>query len=236
MMIQDYVCLDLETTGLDPKTDKIIEIGAVRVKDGEIADTFQSFVNPGRMLTDKVINLTGIYDTDLKEAPAIEEILPKFLEFAKDECFLGHSILFDYSFIKKAVVNLYGNTMYEKEGIDTLKIARKYLCGLESRKLSYLCEYYQIEQKAHRALEDAVATHKLYQRLIKEFYEETEKEFIPHKLIYQVKREGPITKVQKERLSKLIALHHIDYLYDLDRLTRNEASRITDQILATYGR
>ena len=235
-MIKDYVCLDLETTGLDPKVDKIIEIGAVRVKNGEIVDTFQSFVNPGRMLSEKVIELTGISDADLRNAPSIEEVLPRFLEFSQDACFLGHSVLFDYSFMKKAVVNLDGKNKYEKVGIDTLKIARKYLASLESRRLSYLCAYYQIEQKAHRALEDAVATHKLYLKLAENFYSEDEKDFQPQKLIYNVKRETPITKAQKERLSKLIALHKIDYLYDLDCLTRNEASRITDQILATYGR
>lgn len=235
-MIQDYVCLDLETTGLDPKVDKIIEIGAVRVKNGEITDTFQSFVNPGRMLSEKIIELTGICDEDLKNAPSIEEVLPKFLKFSGEDCFLGHSVLFDYSFMKKAVVNMDGKNKYEKEGIDTLKIARKYLSTLESRRLSYLCVYYGIEQKAHRALEDAVATHKLYQKLAEDFYKEDENDFLPKKLIYNVKRESPITKAQKERLSKLITLHKIDYLYDLDRLTRNEASRITDQILSTYGR
>ncbi|MBR3806850.1 MAG: 3'-5' exonuclease [Lachnospiraceae bacterium] len=235
-MIQDYVCVDLETTGLDPKTDKIIEIGAVRIKNGEIAERFQSFVNPGRMLNEKVKELTGISDDDLYDAPSIEEVLPKFLEFAKEDCLLGHSILFDYSFLKKAVVNLDKKNAYERMGIDTLKIARKHLASLESRRLSYLCEYYHIEQNAHRALEDAVATHKLYQKLLEDFKDVDEKDFEPQKLIYNVKRETPITNAQKERLSKLITLHKIDYLYDLNTLTRNEASRITDQILSTYGR
>lgn len=235
-MIQDYVCFDLETTGLDPKTDKIIEIGAVRVKDGEITDTFQSFVNPGRMLPPKITELTGICDEDLKDAPAIEEVVPLFLEFAGNACFLGHSVIFDYSFMKKAVVNMDGKNKFEKMGIDTLKIARKHLASLESRRLSYLCAYYGIEQKAHRALGDAMATHLLYQKLLTDFYDGNEADFSPGQLIYNVKRETPITKAQKERLSKLITLHNIDYLYDLDRLTRNEASRITDQILSTFGR
>ena len=235
-MIQDYVCLDLETTGLDPKTDKIIEIGAVKVRGGEIVDTFQSFVNPGRMLPEKIVELTGICDEDLKDAVSIETVIPKFLEFSGNDCFLGHSVLFDYSFMKKAVVNLDGKNKYEKFGIDTLKISRKHLASLESRRLSYLCAYYGIDQKAHRALGDAMATHFLYQRLLKDFYVGNETDFAPGQLIYSVKRETPITKAQKERLSKLITLHNINYLYDLDCLTRNEASRITDQILATYGR
>lgn len=234
-MIQDYVCLDLETTGLDPKTDKIIEIGAVKVRNGEIVDTFQSFVNPGRMLPKKIVELTGICDEDLKDAISIEKVIPHFLEFTGEDCFLGHSVLFDYSFIKKAVVNIDRKNKYEKFGIDTLKITRKHLASLESRRLSYLCAYYGIEQKAHRALGDAMATHFLYQKLLKDFYNGNETDFMPGQLIYNVKRETPITKAQKERLSKLITLHNIDYLYDLDCLTRNEASRITDQILATYG-
>lgn len=235
-MIKDYVCLDLETTGLNPKVDKIIEIGAVKVKNGEIVDTFQSFVNPGRLLEERIIELTGICDRDLENAPSIEEVLPIFLEFSENLCLLGHSVLFDYSFMKKAVVNFDKQNKYEREGVDTLKIARKYLASLESRKLSSLCAYYKIEQKAHRALEDAMATHELYLKLVEQFYKENEKDFLPQKLIYNVKRESPITKAQKERLSKLITLHKIDYLYDLDCLTRNEASRIIDQILSTYGR
>lgn len=235
-MIKDYVCLDLETTGLNPKVDKIIEIGAVKVKNGEIIDTFQTFVNPGRFLEERIIELTGITDKDLENAPFIEEVIPKFLEFSEDMCLLGHSVLFDYSFVKKAIVNADKHIKYERDGIDTLKISRKYLADLESRKLSYLCAYYKIEQKAHRALEDAIATHELYLKLLEQFYEGNEKDFLPQKLIYNVKRETPITQAQKERLSKLITLHHIDNLYDLDCLTRNEASRITDQILSTYGR
>ena len=235
-MIQDYVCLDLETTGLDPRCDKIIEIGAVKVRNGEIVDTFQSFVNPGRLLPEKIIELTGICDSDLKDANSIDVVVPKFLEFAGEDIFLGHSVMFDYSFMKRAVVNLDGKNKYEKLGIDTLKISRKHLASLESRRLSYLCNYYGIEQKAHRALDDAIATHFLYQRLLQDFYMGNETDFSANQLVYNVKRETPITKAQKERLSKLITLHKIDYLYDLDCLTRNEASRITDQILATYGR
>ena len=235
-MLNDYVCLDLETTGLDPKVDKIIEIGAVKVIGGEVVDTFCCFVNPGRMLPPHITELTGICDADLVDAKAIEEVVPSFLEFAKDYCLLGHSVLFDYSFMKKAVVNFDGKNSFAKMGIDTLKIARKHLSTLESRRLSYLCAYYGIEQKAHRALEDAYATHHLYQKLAKDFYEENSDDFMPKQLVYSVKRETPITKAQKERLSKLITLHNIDYIYDLDRLTRNEASRITDQIFATYGR
>lgn len=103
--VKDYVCLDLETSGLYPKYDKIIEIGAVKVKNGQITDRFRSLVNPGRKLTEITTAITGIHDGDLVSAPDITEILPSFLSFSEALPLLGHSILFDYSFIKKAAVN-----------------------------------------------------------------------------------------------------------------------------------
>ena len=98
-MINSYVSIDLETTGLNPKTDKIIEIGAVRVVDGIPTERFSTFINPGRKLEERIIELTGIQDADLQEAPTIEEVWPSPVEFLGDSILLGHSILFDYSFL-----------------------------------------------------------------------------------------------------------------------------------------
>lgn len=238
-----YVCIDLETTGLNPKTDRIIEIGAVKVENGVITDVFETFVSPGRTLEEYVVQLTGIKDEDLEGAPDIKEVLPQFLEFAGDKILLGHSVLFDFSFVKKAAVNQKLN--FEREGIDTLKISRKYLTGLESRSLGFLCEYYQIPHQAHRALEDAKATVMLYEKLTQQFLSsETEKDFQPQKLIYQAKRDTPATKAQMERLYKLLEKHNINS-EELPKgvpaklptnLTRSEASRYTDLILAKFGR
>lgn len=242
MMIKDYLCLDLETTGLNPKTEKIIEIGAVRVRDGRITDSFESLVAPERLLEERITELTGITDDMLKNAPEKEDIIPKFLEFAGDDIIMGHSILFDYSFLKRAAINC--KCQFEKRGIDTLKIARKFLPDLESRSLSYLCSYYKIEHRAHRALEDAKATVSLYQKLAEEFY--TEEDFRPFPLIYKVKKESPVTKAQKERLYHLFKKHKLAIEADqelrvclsieLDKMTKNEASRYTDRILSKYGR
>lgn len=234
--IDSYVCVDLETTGLNPKTDRIIEIGAVRVENGVRTGTFETFVNPGRMLSDSIIELTGITDEQLKNAPEITEILPDLLAFMQDKVLLGHSVLFDYSFMKKAAVN--EKMTFERQGIDTLKIARTFLPELESRSLDFLCRHYEIPHKAHRALADAEATCKLYDKLFEAFgeREHAEKQFRPYPLLYHVKRETPITPAQKERLYKLLTKHKLTVEYDLDKLTRNEASRYTDQILAKYGR
>ncbi|MBQ7839501.1 MAG: 3'-5' exonuclease [Lachnospiraceae bacterium] len=227
--ISDYLCLDLETTGLNPKLDKIIEIGAVKVKGGVIADTFSTFIKPGKALTERVSVLTGIREQDLETAPTIQKVLPEFLEFAEELPLLGHRILFDFSFIKRAAVN--EKLTFERSGIDTLKIARKYLPDLPSRRLSDLCEHYGIELHAHRALEDARATHFLYQKLWKEF----QPDFEPEPLIYKVKREGPATKAQKQRLVRLLKQYGLTADCEIEMLTKNEASRLIDRILASYG-
>jgi len=229
-MMQSYICIDLETTGLNSKTDKIIEIGAIKVTEGIRKDTFSTFVNPGRKLEQKIVELTGIRDENLAGAPYIEEVLPKLLQFMGDLPLLGHSVLFDYSFLKRAAVNQ--RMSFERDGIDTLKIARKYLAQLDHRSLDYLCEYYGIPHHAHRALADAEATELLYRKLTEQFYSDEEELFWPKKLIYTVKRDPPATKHQKIMFYRLLEKHKISLDADVDRLTRSEVSRYTDKILS----
>lgn len=232
---ENYVCVDLETTGLNPKTDKIIEIGAVRVENGVRTEVFETFVNPACILPPKITELTGITDEELKSAPDIADVLPDFVAFLREDVLLGHSVLFDYSFIKKTAVN--NRIKFERMGIDTLKIARCFLPELESRSLDFLCGHYAIPHKAHRALADAEATCLLYDRLWESFGSgEDTAAFAPVALQYQAKRETPATPAQKERLYKLITKHKIVVEYELEKLTRSEASRYTDRILAKYGR
>lgn len=233
-MIDSYICIDLETTGLNPKIDKIIEIGAVKVKEGKVVDTFSTFINPCRKLEDRIVELTGIQEEWLCDAPKIEEVFPKLLEFLGEEVWLGHSVLFDYSFLKKAAANL--RLPFEKNAIDTLKISRRYLSTLEHRNLEFLCEYYEIPHKAHRALEDALATSLLYQKLVEQFYETGNEYFEPKPLIYHVKKDSPASKSQLERLRKLIEKHGVSMDVQIESLTKSEASRFTDKILSMYGR
>lgn len=244
----NYVGFDLETTGLNPKYDKIIEIGAVRVKNGELVDTFSTFVNPARSLPTRIVELTGIRDENVADAPYIDEILDSILQFVGEDVLLGHNILFDYSFIKKAAVNQ--KKAFEKQGIDTLRIAKRFLSDLESRQLGYLCDYYQIELDAHRALNDAVAAHRIYQILAREYGDQEEELFQPKPLIYSVKKESPATPKQLELLQKLVVQYHLQWeegvLYpvanvtdesiDLEKITKNEASRLIDKLLANFRR
>ena len=103
-MIGNYTALDLETTGLNPKYDKIIEVGAVKVRNGEIIDRFQQLVCPGIALPEKITGLTGITQEELLEAKGSETVIPQLLDFLEDDVILGHSVMFDYSFLKKAAV------------------------------------------------------------------------------------------------------------------------------------
>lgn len=238
-MIRDYTALDIETTGLDPKFDKIIEVAAVKVRGGRIVSEYQSLVSPGRRLEERIIELTGITDDMLRDAPMPAQVIEELLCFIGRDVLLGHSILFDYSFVKRAAVDL-GKLRSEHydfdkmQGLDTLKLARIYLPELESRSLPFLCQYFQIPQKAHRAMEDVKATVALYEKLTEKFYRDETFQAFP--LIYQVKRQSPASKAQKERLYKLIDKHKLVLNEEIDRLTRNEASRLTDKIILKYGR
>lgn len=230
-MLENYTVLDLETTGLDPKKEKIIEIGAVRVKNGNPDAIYQKLVHPGRNIDTRVTELTGITDGMLQDAPYIEALLPELLTFLGDDALIGHRILFDYSFVKKAAVN--AGMEFEKTGLDTLKLARVCLPEQPSKRLTDLCSYYGIEYQAHRAYEDALATHRLYRKLCAGY--EYAAQAQPEKLYYAVKKEGPITPAQRERLKRMEAFYQISLPYEIEKLTKNEASRIMDQLTAKYG-
>lgn len=227
-----YLVVDIETTGLDPKTEKIIEIGAARVRDGQVQETYQTFVNPARRLTERIVELTGITDDMLCGAPYMESVLPAFLDFAGEDVLLGHSVRFDYSFLKRAAVNQ--KYSFEKKAIDTLKLARLCLPELPSRSLGALCGYYEIEHTAHRALGDVIATHTLYQKLCAQFEAADKAE--PCQVIYKVKKEGPITPAQRERLLRMLQYYQIDPPCEIDRMTKNEASRMMDKLTLTHGK
>lgn len=236
-MTDTFVCIDLETTGLKPKTDKIIEIGAIRVDKGIVTGEWESLVNPERVLEERIVELTGIRDGQLADAKTISEVLPEFLAFIGEHPLLGHSVHFDFAFLKRAAAG--EKLAFERQGIDTLKIARKYLKELESRSLGALCTYYGIPHKAHRALDDARATVSLYKKLAEEFYEKETAEgekslFVPRQLHHPVKKDSPITIAQKEQLYKLLDKHKLVVDYEIESLTRSEATRKIHQLLAEY--
>lgn len=234
-MLNSYIALDLETTGLNPKYARILEVGAVKIKEGKVVDTYSKIVNAKTFLSDQIVNLTGITQRMMEQGEDIEKVIVELLDFCEDEVLLGHNILFDFSFVKKAAVN--HKLTFEKKAIDTLKLARRFLPQLEKRSLEYLCEYYDIEQEEkHRAYFDAIAASKLYQIFLQEFYDGNEEAFLPFQLNYQVKRESRITPRQKIYLNDLVKYHKIALNVQIDSLTKNEASRMIDGIILQYGR
>lgn len=238
-MEENYVAIDLETTGLNPKKDKILEIGAIRVIGGVETARYHSLVNPRRSLEPAIVQLTGITDEMAAAAPDMESIIEKAAEFCEDLPLLGHRILFDFSFMKRAAVN--HGLSFEKQGIDTLMLCRRFMPKEEPKNLTAACSYFGMARSCeHRALEDAQAAHFLYQKLAEKFLETGDngnlEVFKAKTMNYKVKKEQKATKKQKEDLRYLIKYHKIDVPVEIDYLSRNEVSRLTDQIISKYGR
>lgn len=234
-MINSYVALDLETTGIGARHEKITEIGMVKVIDGETTDTYHTMVNPHREIPKRIVELTGITDDMVKDALGIEEILDEVLAFTEDLPLLGHQIIFDYGFLVQAAVNQ--KRKFEKYGVDTLKLCRYLMPGEEKKNLSAVCAYFAVTQDtAHRALSDAYAAHDLYQELKKRFGGERPELFTAKMLQYKAKKERTASKRQKEHLQDLLKYHRIDITVEIDHMSGNEISRMIDKIIFQYGR
>ncbi|MCC8100906.1 MAG: 3'-5' exonuclease [Clostridiales bacterium] len=248
-MCTTYIAFDLETTGLRPSVDRILEIGAVRVEDGEVTGTYETLVDHALPIPEKITELTGITEEMTAGALDIRTAVEGFLKFSGDEVLLGHNILFDYGFMKRNVWNLHAlqtagkrtgsdtGDPYERMGLDTLTIARTVLPQLESKSLDKLADWYQIPlEHHHRAMDDALTTARLFERLREDYGEKYPALFEPKPLQYQVRREGPATSSQKVYLRELIKYHRIDTGVKIDLLTKNEASRMIDGIILRYGK
>ncbi len=233
--MENYVVIDLEMTGLNPKTDAILEVGAVRVRDKKVADTLEFLVNPSVILPAKVEEITGITQAMADSGISPQEALKQVLDFVDDDILVGHNVIYDYSFLKQLAVN--ERITFEKKAVDTLKLARKFLAVPEQKSLDSICDYYRIERKnCHRALDDALATMRLYELLEAEYGLGNEKDFAAKPLIYKPKRQTPATPSQKKHLKDLLIYHKIDVIISFESLTRSEASRTIDKILTKYGR
>lgn len=232
-----FTAIDIETTGLGPERDRIIEIGAVRFEDGVQKEIFSMLVQPqvGR-LPEKIVELTGITDEMLLTAPSEAVVMERLFEFlAGDEILLGHNIPFDYSFLKVAAGRQGKDFSYA--GIDTLAIARLCRPELPKKNLSVLCEEYSIQTEcAHRAYEDALAAAKLYFCLQEQFAAVHPEWFAARPLSYEQKKTEPVTPKQVRYLKAIIDTYHLTIAPDYATLTKSEASRLIDKLLSTYGR
>ncbi len=164
-MLPEYIVLDIESTGLSRDKHKITELAAVKVKDGEIVDEFQTLVNPEQHIPSFITSLTGISNEMVKDAPKINEALPKFLDFLGDNVIIGHNVTFDYKFIEHNAQLL--DLPFKNPKLCTRKLANRIYRHLPSKSLGYLCEYLDIKNlQAHRALTDVLATTELFQKFL----------------------------------------------------------------------
>ena len=168
---EEFVAFDLETTGLSSHTDTIIEIGAVRMKNGQEIDRFQTFVAPGRKLEQKIVDLTGITDAMLVGAPKIEEVLPQFLDFVGDSVLVAHNSDFDTGFIRAACEKM--GLPYDYTAADTLILSQNLLPQLNKFKLDIVANALSLpEFNHHRAADDALTCGLIMAKLLRQLEEE----------------------------------------------------------------
>ena len=156
-----FICFDIETTGLSPLKDKITEIGAVKIENGAVTDIFSTFANPEMPIPAKIVQLTGITDAMVKDAPSQSEAVSAFLEFAGDCILVAHNAPFDTSFIRKACENM--GVEYNYTSIDTVAISRAILPDIKNVKLDTVANYLRLGKfNHHRATDDADMLSKIF--------------------------------------------------------------------------
>ncbi len=237
----EYCVLDIETTGLSFRTEKITEFGAIKIKNGEIIDTFECFVNPEKPIPYEVIKVTHITDDMVRDAETIEQVLPKFLEFIGDDVLVAHNANFDIGFIRH-FAELQGyklNNTY----IDTLALARDMFPDYKKHKLGVIADNLGIRvDVAHRALDDVKTLVKVFEVMIKKLKEKgvtTVNEIdnaykdelnLKHLPTYHA---VILTKnyVGLKNLYKLISFSHLDYFYKKPKIPRSVYRKYSEGLI-----
>ena len=223
---------DIETTGFSSKNDKIIEIGAVKLKDGEIVDSFSTFVDPKVNIPYKITELTSITQNMVNGQPTIDEVLPKFMEFVGNSVLVAHNAAFDVGFIKKNLMDM-GKTL-KNPVMDTVPLARYLYPDLKKVKLNLVAKHLGISlENHHRAVDDAKATAEILKFSFKKMKEEMDihdvktlnekylsnidvKKLPLHHIIILAKNQTGI-----KNLYKLVSMAHLDYFARRPRLPKS---------------
>ena len=215
---ETYVVFDLETTGFSPQKNQIIEIGAVKVKDGKITENFSTFVNPKVPIPFKIEELTSINDNMVMHAPTIEEVMPQFLEFVGDAVLVAHNAGFDVSFVEENCKKL----GYPKEFIylDTVALARVLLPQLNRFKLDTVAKALQISlNHHHRAVDDAACTAEIFVKFV---------EMLEKQDIYDLDGINELGSSSLEQVKKLPTYHAII-------LAKNDVGRVNLYRLVSFS-
>ncbi len=161
----EFVVLDTETTGLRPGPNRVIEIAGIRMRGGEVIDSFQSLVNPNRRLPPFIVQFTGITQEMVAGAPGAEQIFPDFLQFIEGAILVGHNVGFDIGFLSYEAQLL--GYAFPIDGLDTIPLARRFLPGLRRFKLDVVAGHLKIPMvNRHRALGDAKVTAAIFMKLL----------------------------------------------------------------------
>lgn len=174
--IEDYVVFDLETTGVSPYNDEVIEISAVKARKGKVVEEFSELVNPQRTIPFAASRVNNITDDMVSDAPFFDEVLRHFLEFVGEDVLVGHNIQsFDMKFIYRDCER-YFHQLITNDYVDTLILAKRCFPEWRHRRLGDLADYYRIStQGAHRALADCRMNQRVFELLGKEMNTETKK-------------------------------------------------------------
>ena len=236
-----FICFDLETTGLSANRDKITEIGAVKVVNGEITDTFSTFANPEMPISAKITELTGINDDMVKDAPSQEQAVRAFLDFAGDNVLVAHNAPFDTSFIRKACENF--DIPYNYTSIDTVAISRAILPDIKNCKLDTVAKYLRLgDFNHHRACDDAMMLAQIFVNLctrLKDDYKITKTNDINTKIVGGDFKKLPTyhqiilvkNKVGLKNLYKLISYAHLNYFYKKPRIPKSELIKLREGLI-----
>ncbi len=227
----EYVVFDIETTGLSPVTEAITEIGAVKIKGGQVVDSFNTFVNPLKPIPQKIVELTGITDAMVENASPISVVLPEFYDFIGDATLVAHNAGFDTSFIKNAAKE--NDLKYDFCCIDTLELSRSLIDGVKNYKLDTLTKHFNIKlENHHRACDDAAATAQVFIKLTELLKEKNVEKIsdINNALkgaadIKSLKTYHAIILVQTQEgmknLYKIVSASHLDYFYRRPRVPKS---------------
>lgn len=238
----EYVIFDIETTGLSVLQERITEIGAVRMVNGEIKDQFSTFVNPEKHIPEKITELTGIDDTMVADAPSEYEAVRRFLDFCGDNAMVvAHNASFDTSFIKAACER---NSMsYTLSHIDTLAISRGLFPQLNKHKLDIIAKHLKLGTfNHHRACDDAMMLAKIFQVMLQKLSEEYKinntadiSKALPKPGIKTYKYFHQILLVKNQlglkNLYKLISKSHLDFFYKKPLLPKSELVKLRDGLI-----
>ena len=242
-----FVVFDVETTGLSAVYDTIIELAAVKIKNGEIIDRFESFANPHHPLSATTIELTGITDDMVQNAPDVDEVLYKFKEWAADSILVAHNASFDMGFINAGYKKYLQVKKADNPVIDTLELARYLYPNLKNHRLNTLCKKFDIELvQHHRAIYDAEATGYLLVKLLQEvnergilYHDELNERTGDSKAYERARPFHATLLVQNEtglkNLFKLVSLSHVQYFYRVPRIPRSVLLKHREGILIGSG-